>query len=204
MHEVVMVEQAGDHEKRQYAKRRLREFRMALHGTMASGYMGYEFREKNMWRDMGYESEHDFRDREGVARSTWFKMMRIAEGLKRLTQEEFIRLKEANADILRTLPEEVRYDGEWLNKAESMTAEQFAKEVEASNAAAQGVEPQDVRVVFKMSMYAGQRDAVVEGLKEFAMEFGLGDDLSRALELIVAEYRSTQQSALSENQNQNL
>lgn len=192
MHDAVMVEDANERELVKYARFCEKKVEHGAHGSMDMGFYGRELVEKKLFRRLGYDSENDFLNRKGYAASTWFKMVGIAKGLQRLPVEEFVRLKVSNAKELCRLPEEMRYQPEWLAKAESMPAEEFAKEVEAARAAAMGMAAEDIPVMLRLPMVAGQRDAVVDGLREIAMELGLGDKpaaLARALEFAVAEMR---------------
>lgn len=193
MYEAVTVEDANERDLVKYARFCEKKVEHGAHGTMDMGFYGRELAEKKLFRRLGYESEGDFLNRKGYAASTWFKMVGIARELQRLPYEDFVKLKVSNAKELCRLPEEIRYQPEWLAKAEAMATEDFAKEIEAARAAAMGLAAEDVPVLLRLPMVASQRDAIFDGLREIAMELGLSDKpsaLARALEWAVAEMRN--------------
>src|SRR5579864_4088993 len=101
------------------------KLQMVAKGSMATGWYGRNMIEGDLFTHLGFANEDACREASGVGRSTWYSMIRIAEGLKNLKFKEFLELKSGQAAHLITLPEEMRYSPEWLKKAKEMTEEKF-------------------------------------------------------------------------------
>jgi len=190
MYEPVLIEQEHD-EDLELDKKLAKLGGIQRKTALEIGFYGRKAKERKIWFKCGIESEDQYRaSRVGVSRSTWYEVIRLAEGLKRLTLEELLRISQQNCSRLLALPETLRYDGEWLDKAETMTEETFALAVEESIDAHHNIPEEERRVWFKLKMYKTQREVIEAILKEFAADEGLGDDLGRALELILADWKS--------------
>jgi hypothetical protein len=156
--------------------------------SMATGWYGRKLKENDLFTHLGFASEDSCRDAAGVGESTWYAMIRIAEGMKNLKFKEFIDLKSGTASLLIKLPEEMRYSDEWIEKSKKLTKERFEAAVNKEIAKEKNIPVEDLRVLFKLKVFEGQRTTIVQCLEYFAKEFGLGDDMARALELLAAEH----------------
>jgi hypothetical protein len=156
--------------------------------TMAIGWDGYFIKRHDGWRLLGYEDEKHFRKVKGIKRSTWYKMVGIAERLQHLNLEEFLSMSIENAEQLSVQPLEAKRDRELLLKAQSATAEEFRDELVMATARRESKPLGEVYVTMKWRIRQAQREVIERGLEDWQQEHGI-DDPGYALELMIAEYR---------------
>ena len=175
-------------EKLREAELRISDNRGRLNkASMEIGWDGYFIKRNNGWRLLGYEDEKQFRRSKGVGRSTWYKMVGIAERLQHLTRDEFLSMTIENAEQLSVQPGEAKRDPELILKAQSNTAEEFADALVGAAAQREQKPVGEVYVTIKWRIRQAQREAIERGLEDWQQEHGL-DDPGYALELMIAEY----------------
>lgn len=166
-------------------------------GSMRVGWYGRIVKMKNRFEQMGYVDEKDYRLRKGVGRSTWYRMLRIAEDFQRLTPEAFLRMTAENAEHLARLSEDERYTGgmkvndqfvKWIDLAALLNEEQFQKAILEAQAAAAAVPVAEMPVTLKMRVFEGQRPVILATIDEFQKDHGMKTP-GEALEAICVEMR---------------
>jgi hypothetical protein len=156
--------------------------------TMAIGWDGYFIKRHEGWRALGYENEKHYRRVKGIGRSTWYKMVGIAERLAHLTMDDFLLMTIENAEQLSVQPSVVKRDPELIRKAQTKTAQEFADELVLDQAARENKPVGEVYVTMKWRIKQAQREVIERGLEDWQHEHGI-DDEGYALELMIAEYR---------------
>ncbi len=156
--------------------------------SMGIGWDGYFIKKNEGWRALGYENEKHYRRMKGIARSTWYKMVGIAERLSHLTMDEFLAMTIENAEQLSVQPGTVKRDPELLRKAQTRTAQEFADDLVMHQAERENKPVGEVYVTMKWRIKQAQREVIERGLEDWQHEHGI-DDEGYALELMIAEYR---------------
>ena len=157
--------------------------------TLKIGFHAHYLKANNLFGMLGFESEDDAREASGVGRSTWYSVVRLAESFNGLEEEQFTSMKLANAQALADLPESKRLSREWIRMAGSMAISEFAEKVDAEmDGKARSSDGKEQSTSFKLSMPKSRKKVVDAGLHEYAEKLGLGEDTSRALEVMVAEH----------------
>lgn len=154
--------------------------------SMVVGWYGRILKANNLFAELGYPDEHVYRKSKGVGRSTWYRMVRIAESFTQLSAEEFCSMVIENAEMLADLPEEQRYEKVLLTKAASETAEQYEETLVMYRAKRQHRRADDMTVTWKLRMNRLQKRVLQEKLEQWQREHDI-DDEAYALELLVAE-----------------
>jgi len=158
--------------------------------SLLVGWIGAEVKRERLFQAMGFDGESEFRQHLGVGRSTWFRYVRLAESLKKLPKEDFLKLRAENADYLIDLPEEQRYNTVLIKNAQEMKEEDFEKVTRQFRAEEDQIDEADVIVLLKYRMPESRRSVIKDTIKWFAEDHDLDiEDESRTLELICAEIR---------------
>lgn len=155
--------------------------------SMVMGWVGAEMKRDNQFQDLGYEDQHVYRKSKGYGRSTWFKMLRIAEAFVYANEDEFLRMKVENADALSYVEAEHRYDADLFEKAATQSEEDFKDSLAEFGAAQAGKAKTEAVVQLNFHLKKTQRMAIHEGLQVWMREHQIKDE-GEALELLVAEY----------------
>lgn len=155
-------------------------------GSMRVGWYGRIVKLKDRFQQMGYVDEKDYRLRKGVGRSTWYRMLRIADDFQDLDSATFLGMTAENAEHLSKLPVEERYKPEWIDKASTLNEGQFQKALLEAQAVSEGVETKEVMVSLKIPVFDGQRAVINEGIELFRQQHNL-KTAAESLELIVVE-----------------
>lgn len=155
--------------------------------NMLLGWWAARLKEANVWTEHGYADEAAYRDAAGVTVGVWGRYTRIAAELPKLSLVEFSRLSAENAEQLGMLPEDLKYDFLWVERATNMKAEDFKRKILEVKAFNSGIAPADMRVKFSLPMFEAQRTVIREGIAEFSREHAIKDP-STALEWLVLEY----------------
>jgi hypothetical protein len=155
--------------------------------NMLIGWYAARMKEQDAWTKHGYTDEAAYRDAAGVTVGVWGRYTRIAGELPKLSLVEFSRLSAENAEQLGMLPEELKYDFLWVERATNMKAEDFKRKVLEVKAFNAGVAPADMRVKFSLPMFDAQRTVIRAGIAEFSKEHAIKDP-GTALEWLVLEY----------------
>ncbi len=156
--------------------------------SMLLGWQGSFIKRKNGWQRLGYEDEKDFRSRKGIGRSTWYKMVGLAERFPGLTKEQFMSMTIENAEQLSVAPLEARQNPDLLQAAATMTAREFEGELVRDTAIREDKPVSEVFVTMKWRIKQAQREVIERGLDDWQHEHGI-DDPGYALELMIAEFR---------------
>lgn len=157
--------------------------------SMVMAWVGAEMKRENQFQDLGYEDQHAYRKSKGYAKSTWFKMVRIAEAFVFASEEEFLCMKVENADALSYVEAEHRYDAELFKKAATQSEEDFQDTLAEFGAAQAGKAKTEAVVQLNFHLKKTQRMAIHDGLKVWMRDHQIKDE-GEALELLVAEYTS--------------
>ncbi len=155
--------------------------------SMEIGWEGAFLRTTNAWQILGYASEKSYRASTGIGRSTWYKMVGLAERFQHLTKEQFIAMSIENAEQLAVAPMETRQDVAIVEKAATMTARDFEGELVLETAKQENKPLGEVYVTMKWRVKEAQREVIERGLKDWQEEHGI-DDEGYAIELMIAEF----------------
>lgn len=156
--------------------------------SMEVGWDGYFIRCHNGWQRLGYRDEKHYREARGIGRSTWYKMVGIAERLQHLTRDQFLSMSIENAEQLSVQPMTAKRDPELIVKAQMNTAADFTDALVEATAVREQKPVGEVYVTIKWRIRQAQREVIERGLEDWQQEHGL-DDPGYALELLIAEYR---------------
>lgn len=159
--------------------------------SMEIGWIAFRMKESNQF-EMLKLSEEEARQKVRMERSNWYRLIRIASGLRKLKKGDFLKLYAGKANLLLQLPEDERYKPLWLKRAEDPDLSEAELESMIASVVESGEVKQDATVVeerewLKIRMYKSALDAVMQKLTEFCKKHALGDDFGRAIELIVAD-----------------
>lgn len=155
--------------------------------SMVIGWDGYFIKRHDGWQRLDYADEKHYRSSKGIGRSTWYKMVGLAEKFPMLTREQFLTMTIENAEQLAAVPLSDRDDTALLAAAATMTANEFEDELVRVAAISQGKPIKEVYVTIKWRIKQAQREVIERGLKDWQQEHGI-DDPGYALELMIAEY----------------
>jgi hypothetical protein len=156
--------------------------------SMLIGWQGYFIKRHNGWERLGYADEKHYRSSKGIGRSTWYKMVGLAERFPMLTKEQFLSMTIENAEQLAVAPPSARQDPDLLEAAATMTSRDFEGELVRHTAIAENKPVGEVFVTMKWRIKQVQREVIERGLEDWQHEHGI-DDPGYALELMVAEFR---------------
>lgn len=164
----------------------------SVDSTLRTGYWGYKIKKEGLFSVLGFESEKAYYEHRRVSRSTWYVYVRLAEAFEKLPEREFVKFNADCAKHLATLPEEKRYREDLIKKAQELTEPEFQKVMLRFKAKEDKIDEGEVIVTFKLRMPESRREFILDTLKEFIHEHKLDeDDHSRALELAMAELRTS-------------
>jgi hypothetical protein len=176
-------------ERLQESDREISEAWVALNKrSMLIGWQGYFIKRNNGWERLGYADEKHYRSARGIGRSTWYKMVGLAERFPMLTKEQFLSMSIENAEQLAVAPSQARQDPTLLEAAATMTAREFEGELVRRTAIAENKPVGEVYVTMKWRIKQAQREVIERGLEDWQHEHGI-DDPGYALELMIAEYK---------------
>lgn len=156
--------------------------------SMEIGWDGYLIKRHEGWRWLDYDDEKQYREAKRIGRSTWYKMIGIAERLAHLKREDFLAMTVENAEQLAEQPPSVKENPAIVHMAQTETSEGFAHVLALDMAAKLGKPVADVPVIMKFHVRQAQRKAIERGLEEWERAYGI-DDPGYALELMIAEFR---------------
>ncbi len=154
--------------------------------TMGIGWDGWFIKRNDGWKRLGFEDEKHYRKAKGIGRSTWYKMMNIAERLQHLNRDQFLAMTIENAEQLSVQPLSVKHDPEILLKAQTATADEFTDHLAIDQAQRENKPVKDVLVTMKWRIRQGQRKVIEHYLEDWCHEHGI-DDEGYGLELALAE-----------------
>jgi hypothetical protein len=156
--------------------------------SMQMGWDGNFIKRHEGWARLGYEDEKDFRAKKHIARSTWYKMVGLAERFPDLTRAQFCSMLIENAVKLAEAPREVRHDLKLVAAAAASSEREFEGELVLEQSAREQKPVGEVYVTMKWRIKQAQREVIQRGLEDWQREHGI-DDEGYALELLIAEYR---------------
>ena len=155
--------------------------------SMEIGWEGAFLRTTNAWQVLGFASEKSYRASTGIGRSTWYKMVGLAERFQHLIKEQFISMSIENAEQLAVAPMETRKDLAIVGSAATMTTRDFEGELVLETARQENKAVGEVYVTMKWRVKEAQREVIEQGLKDWQAEHGI-DDKGYAIELMIAEF----------------
>lgn len=155
--------------------------------SMVIGWDGYFIKRHDGWQRLGYVDEKHYRSSKGIGRSTWYKMVGLAEKFPMLSKEQFLAMTIENAEQLAVVPLSTRGDTALLQAAATLTAKEFEGELVRVAAIQQNRPVSEVYVTIKWRIKQAQREVIERGLEDWQQEHGI-DDPGYALELMIAEY----------------
>ncbi len=191
-----VLREFSDHDRKDSLLQQLREADQRLtnnsgrfnKASMEIGWDGHFIKRHQGWHLLGYDDEKHYREFKGIGRSTWYKMVAIAERLSHLKREEFLAMTVENAELLGAEPPSMKENPALISKAQTETAEGLAEELARDTARRENKPLKDVFVTLKLHVRQGQRKVIEQGLEEWQRQHGI-DDPGYALELMIAEFR---------------
>jgi hypothetical protein len=174
------------------------------------GLLAAEAHDNRLFEVLGYESEQDFRISVKIGRSTYFRDRRLAMEIGRpllqkelLTRSRLDRLTLENADQLLRLDARRRFSESWVEKAMTMTEEQF--EAEVDRVVLNGDETEttitDPASLIKIRCTESQKAVILAEFREIAAEHGIEvDDLGGILEAGMADWHNWHQTEVEERE----
>jgi hypothetical protein len=159
--------------------------------NMAIGWYARLMRENNVWPLLGFDSEREYLEDRDIPVSSWYFNVQLAEGYKRLDRDTYMSLRPSKAYAMLDLPEAERVKPGWLALAADpdVTVKEVVGRIElhfATNGA-HDVTCRQERGTFRCRMDLDAKELVEEVLKQFCAQHGLGDNLGRALELLIVD-----------------
>ena len=155
--------------------------------SMEIGWEGCFLKKHDLWPVLGFASESDYRVAAGVARSTWYQNVGLAEKFPRLTKEQFLSMTIENAKTLATVEGDTRYDAELLENAASLKQDDFEESLTAEKVLRSDRAAKEAYSTLQWRVSRTQRKVIQNGLEEWQKEHHI-DDPGYALELLVVEY----------------
>lgn len=150
-------------------------------------YYGFRMRMCDGWTSLGLEpgprGEDEYREMLGIARSTYFKAVRIGQQLHQLSLADLEQIPTTNAELLIQVDPSIIHDFSWVSEAKSLPPKQMAELVTSRNRAVGGKEPLS-SVVVRVPFLA--KKAIEEMLEGFQHRHELSSK-GQALELLIAD-----------------
>lgn len=174
------------------------------------GLLAAETHENRLFEVLGYESEQAFRISVKIGRSTYFRCRRLAMEIgKPLLQKELVtrarldRLTLENAEQLLRLDVRRRFSPSWVEKAMTMTEEQFEEEVD--RVMLNGDEEEvatisDPLALLKIRCTEGQKEVIESTFRDFARAFDPPielDNYGMILEALCADWHNAHQEEIN-------
>lgn len=151
---------------------------------MMLAYGGIRMRIADGWKEYGFESEEACRNAWGVARSTWYKALRIGEALFNLSLDDLQEISVGNAELLIDVAPELWQDYPWVQEAKQLSGDKFAERIAMRNQTA-GIDREPMTYVrFKVPYSA--KAAIEEMVEAFQKREGLNTS-GYALEMLVSD-----------------
>jgi hypothetical protein len=138
------------------------------------------------WTTLGYRDEDDMREAAGVARSQWYKLVRIASSYSHLSRDQFLSMTIENAYRLTQAPRVLQFDSRLIEQAGTLNSTEFDRSVVRIQAEAENKPVKDTTITWQMKLRTGQARAIKRGLKQFCVQHHITDE-AYGLELLVAE-----------------
>jgi hypothetical protein len=154
--------------------------------SMLIGWEGAFIKRYNGWERLGYMDEKHYRADKGIGRSTWYKMVGLAEHFPNVSKEQFLAMSIENAEQLAVVPLEARENPVLLSSAATKTAREFESDLIFDTAVRENKPVSEVFVTMKWRIRQAQREVIERGLEDWQHEHGI-DDPGYALELMIAE-----------------
>jgi hypothetical protein len=143
--------------------------------------------EKGSWHLLGCKDQHEFRIKEGLGKSNWYRVVAVASQFLAVDRETYMAMSMENAERLSVESEAVRFDVENLRQAADMTAREFDDYLTTKVAHRDGKPKNERWVEVKWRMRDQQRKVIQTALAAWKEEHGIEDDVF-ALETLVVEY----------------
>ena len=152
--------------------------------SMVIGWEGNFIKRHNGFAALGYADEAQYYRTVGMSRSTWFKMVGLAEAFEHLSREEFLGMKIENAAHLAKFPAPIRKSKLLIEKAGRMSTIDFHNNVyvgyPGKDAPAPPVPKLPKHDVLKLP------EGIATAVGDWQQEHGL-ESPRQALELMVSE-----------------
>jgi len=150
--------------------------------SMVIGWEGNFIKRHNGFAALGYADEAQYYRSVGMGRSTWFKMVGLAEAFEYLSREEFLSMKIENAAHLAKFPEPIRKSKLLIEKAGRMSTLDFR------NNAYVGYPGKDAPPAFKLRKREALKlpEGIATAVDGWQQEHGL-ESPRQALALMVSE-----------------
>lgn len=155
--------------------------------TMEIGWYGRILREESLFLELGFESEAAYRQEVRISRSTWYRMIRIAEHFTKVPLDAFLTMTADNAEQLTLLSESDRIKPEWIERAATLTGPKLEDEIVKYEARTKNIPLREARTTLKLNLAMGQKEVIERGLEKWCRDHGISDP-GYGLELLVAEY----------------
>lgn len=155
--------------------------------SMIIGWYGHRLKARNLFGELGYESEDAYVGSRELARSTWYRMVRLGMEFSQLALDEFLTMTVENAEALADVQPEHRYNQELLEAAATQKNAVFLRTLAEFGAVLAGRPPSDARSPMSFHLTKSQTIAIRSGLKEWMTAHQITDE-GEALEMLVAEY----------------
>lgn len=100
-----------------------------LRASLRIGWYGMILRKNNLFGELGFATEQDYFRSCNIGRSTWYRVIAIAERLEHLGRESVLNMKVENARILARCPDFMREDEDLAVMAATQTVKEFSRAV---------------------------------------------------------------------------
>lgn len=151
-------------------------------------YYGWRIRSVEGWTRLGYaegkDGEYDYVEEKGIARSTWYRAVKIGQALQRLSLVELAAIIPGKLDVLARLEDKAWGQKDWGQEARALCLKDLKKEVKEANKV-HGVETAFTEWI-RLPVGDGAKGAIETMLDTYASNHEL-PSRSAALELIVAD-----------------
>jgi hypothetical protein len=172
----------------EYHEELIRASHALRRSLMRIAYYGFRIRLSEGWAMLGFEpgprGEEAYRESLGIPRSTWYKYLRIGQGLHQLSLEDLERIPVSNAELLIQVNPALTHEFPWVHEAKTKTPAQLAQLVADRNKAAGDDREPLSTMVLKVPILA--KRAMEDMLESFQHKHELSSK-GQALELLIAD-----------------
>lgn len=148
------------------------------------GYYGARLRMTEGWRDLGFESEEDYRESLDVPRSTWYKYVRICQNYMQLSLPELEAYQITNLQLLLKVNPSIADNHPWMDEALALKPKKLAELVAERNRAV-GDEREPL-TSYRVTVPFLAKRAIEQQVEDFQKKHGLSSP-GQALEFLIVD-----------------
>lgn len=148
-------------------------------------YYGFKMKLAGAWGEFQCASEDEYREKKGVARSTWYLYIGIVQNLPDINLEDLQKIPLTNAQILAQVEPELRHQHPWIEEAQRLEPAQLAERFTERTKAAGG-RPREPMTFVRFKVPFSAKPAIETMVQDFKERHELSSP-GQAIEFIVAD-----------------